>query len=83
MSKVTSVFSMLSPFHLTLELKASISLCKKSDMTHFLFDDCFNSVSAGSLRNHLPQAHSVETGPIKFNLFRHFQDFVSIELETH
>jgi len=52
-------------------------------MTHFLFDDCFNSVSAGSLRNHLPQARSLETGPIKFNLFRHSQDCVSIELETH
>ena len=56
---------------------------QKSDMPHLLFDDCFNSVSAGSLRNHLPQARSLETGPIKFNLFRHSQDCVSIELETH
>jgi len=53
---------MLSPFHLTFELKAAISLCKISDMPYFLFDDCFNSVSAGSLRNHLPQARIENNG---------------------
>ena len=33
---------------------------QKSDMTHFLFDDFFNSLSAGSLRDHLPQVR-IET----------------------
>jgi len=31
-------------------------------MTHFLFDDCLNSVSAGSLRNPLPQARIENNG---------------------